>query len=329
MLPTFFGITLICFLIINLAPGGPIEQTIQAIKFSGSSVDAGGGGSQVGLSEDLIRSLREQYGFDKPILERYWIWLTNIAALDFGESYSFQEPVIDVIISKLPVSLQFGLSSFFFVYLISIPLGMLRAIKVNSLFDRITGILLVFAYAIPPLIVGIVLITFFAGGSYFSWFPTGLLHSDDYETFTTWEKILNRAHHFVLPLTAYILGEFAGVTNLVRNSFLDVIKSDFVRTARAKGLSERVVLFKHALRNSILVLVVGMAGFLQVFLAGSFIVESLFQLDGIGRLSITSVYSRDYTVLMGILFLSAVTSLLGRLMVDILYTLVDPRIDFK
>jgi microcin C transport system permease protein len=252
-----------------------------------------------------------------------------VAVLDFGESYSFQEPVIDVIVSKLPVSLQFGLTSFFLVYFISIPLGMLRAIKVNSFFDRATGVILVFTYAIPPLIIGIVLITFFAGGSYFSWFPTGLLHSDDYENLTAWGKFIDRVHHFVLPLTAYILGEFAGVTNLMRNSFLDVIKSDFIRTARAKGLSERVVLFKHALRNSILVLIVGMAGFLQVFLAGSFIVESLFQLDGIGRLSVTSVYSRDYNVLMGMLFLSAVTSLLGRLMVDILYTFVDPRIDFK
>lgn len=331
LIPTFFGITLVAFVIINLAPGSPIEQKIQAIRF-GNQGDRGGGTATrgtVGMNEDIINAMKKQYGFDKPIHERYIIWLKNLSRLDFGDSFTYEEPVMDVIISKFPVSLQFGVASLILTYLICVPLGMAKAIRAGSVFDAASGLVLYLAYAIPPLVLGVMLITFFAGGSYFSWFPTGLLRSDDYDAFTTWGKIVDRAHHFVLPLICYILGGFAELTVLMRNSLLDVIKQDYVRTARAKGLSEKMVLYKHAMRNALIPVAVNLGGFLQVFLAGSLIVETLFQLDGLGRLSYTSILSRDYNVIMGLIFFNSVTLMAGRLLTDITYVLIDPRIDFK
>jgi microcin C transport system permease protein len=331
LIPTFFGITLVAFVIINLAPGSPIEQKIQAIRF-GNQGDRGGGTATrgtVGMNEDIINAMKKQYGFDKPIHERYIIWLKNLSRLDFGDSFTYEEPVMDVIISKFPVSLQFGVASLILTYLICVPLGMAKAIRAGSVFDAASGLVLYLAYAIPPLVLGVMLITFFAGGSYFSWFPTGLLRSDDYDAFTTWGKIVDRAHHFVLPLICYVLGGFAELTVLMRNSLLDVIKQDYVRTARAKGLSEKMVLYKHAMRNALIPVAVNLGGFLQVFLAGSLIVETLFQLDGLGRLSYTSILSRDYNVIMGLIFFNSVTLMAGRLLTDITYVLIDPRIDFK
>lgn len=332
LIPTFFGITMISFIIINLAPGSPIEQKIQAIRFG----DQGAGASSqtstmgtVGLNEEIIESLKKQYGFDKPVHVRYFIWLKNLAQLDFGDSFTYEEPVLDVIISKFPVSLQFGVASLILTYLICIPLGIAKGVKAGSTFDAVSGLVLFFMYAVPPLVLGIFLITFFAGGSYFSWFPTGLLHSDSYEYMTTWGKIVNRIHHFVLPLTCYVFGGFAGLTMLMRNSLLDVIKQDYIRTARAKGLDEKRVLFKHALRNALIPIAVNLGSFLQVFLSGSLIIETVFQLDGIGLLGYKSLLARDYNVMMGLLFFSSVTLMLGRLLTDIAYVLIDPRIDFK
>jgi microcin C transport system permease protein len=206
---------------------------------------------------------------------------------------------------------------------------MAKAVRAGSFFDAVSGIMLYLAYAIPPLVLGVFLITFFAGGSYFSWFPTGLLRSDDYDSLTTWGQIMNRAHHFVLPLICYLIGGFAELTVLMRNSLLDVIRQDYVRTARAKGLDERVVLYKHAMRNALIPVAVNLGGFLQVFLAGSLIIENVFQLDGLGRLGYTSILARDYNVIMGLIFFNAVTLMIGRLLSDITYVLIDPRIDFK
>lgn len=335
LIPTFFGITLVSFFLINLAPGGPIEQKLQAIRF-GAAMGGGDGGSggggrmrESGATEEVIEALKKQYGFDKPIHERYFIWLKNIAAFDFGNSFTYEEPVIDVIKSKLPVSVQFGIASLILTYLVCIPLGVQKALKAGTRFDHITGIILYAAYAIPPLVLGILLIVFFAGSSYLSWFPIGGFRSDDYESLTTMGKILDRAHHFVLPLACYMIAGFTELSILVRNSMLDVIKSDYVRTARAKGLSERTVIFKHALRNALIPVVTGMAGFFGVFLAGSLIVEQIFNLDGIGLLGYNSLLSRDYNVIMALSFISSLVLLFGRIFSDILYVLVDPRIDFK
>lgn len=334
LVPTFFGITLVTFFLINLAPGGPVEQKLQAMRFGAAAGGGGDSGSTSGrgetaVSEEVLEALKKQYGFDKPVHVRYVIWLGNIFRLDFGDSFTYEEPVTDVIKSKFPVSLQFGVASLFLVYLVSIPLGIMKARRAGQPFDHITGLILYFTYSIPPLVLGIFLIVFFAGTSYLNWFPIGGLKSDDYEYFTTWGKIADRMWHFVLPLICYMIGSFTQLTMLMRNSMLDVIKSDYVRTARAKGLSERKVIYKHALRNALIPIATGLSGFFGLFLAGSLIIEQIFNLDGIGLLGYQSILSRDYNVIMGLTFISALILLFGRLFSDIVYVLIDPRIDFK
>lgn len=334
MIPTFFGITIVTFVLINLAPGSPIEQKLQAIRF-GSAGGGGGGSSSAGVNsrgdtsvnEEVIEALKKQYGFDKPLHERYIIWLKNLSRLDFGESFTYQEPVIDVIKSKFPVSLQFGIASLILTYLVCIPLGIRKAIKAGAFFDRATTIILNLTYSIPPLVLGIFLIVVFAGK--LNMFPIGGIQSDDYESLTVLGKIWDRAHHFVLPLICYMIGGFTELSVLMRNSMLDIIKSDFVRTARAKGLSENVVIFKHALRNALIPIATGLGGFFGAFLAGSLIIEQMFNLDGIGLLGYQSVLSRDYNVIMGITFISSMLLMFGRVFSDIIYVLIDPRIDFK
>jgi microcin C transport system permease protein len=334
MIPTFFGITILSFFIINLAPGGPIEQKIQAMRF-GSQMAAEGSGAggnhskESGVNEEIIQALKEQYGFDKPIHVRYFIWLKNIVKLDFGQSFTYEEPAMDVITSKFPVSLQFGLASLFLTYLVCIPLGVAKAIKAGTAFDRASSIVLFVMYAVPPLILGIYLITLFAGGTYFNWFPIGGAQSDLYDTLPFMGKVMDRIHHFILPLVCYMIGGFTGLTTLQRNSMLDVIKSDYVRTARAKGLSEKVVYYKHALRNALIPIATGVGGFFGVFLSGSLLIENIFNLDGIGRLSYTSILARDYNVIMAMIFLSSMVLLFGRLFSDIIYVIIDPRIDYK
>lgn len=334
LIPTFFGITLMTFLIINMAPGGPVEQKLQAIRFGGglggeSGGAHGGGRTGSGANEEVIAALKKQYGFDKPVHVRYLIWLKNIARLDFGKSFTYEEPVIDVIASKFPVSLQFGIASLILTYLVCIPLGVRKAIKAGGLFDQVTGIILYFAYSIPALVLGIFLIVFFAGSNYLDWFPIGGFQSDAYDTLTFWGKVGDRFMHFVLPLVCYMISGFTELSMLMRNSMLDVIKSDYVRTARAKGLSEKTVIFKHSLRNALIPIATGISGFFGIFLAGSLIIEQVFNLDGIGLLSYQSILARDYNVIMGITFISSMVLLFGRIFSDIVYVLVDPRIDFK
>ncbi|MBX3040070.1 MAG: ABC transporter permease subunit [Bdellovibrionaceae bacterium] len=333
MVPTFFGITLVTFVLINLAPGGPVEQKLQAMRFGaaggGSDSSSANSKGDAAVSEEIIEALKKQYGFDKPVHVRYFIWIKNIFRFDFGNSFTYEEPVTSVIASKFPVSLQFGLASLFLTYLISIPLGIMKARHAGSWFDRVTGLILYGTYSVPTLVLGIFLIVFFAGSGYLNWFPIGSLRSDDYDSFTLMGKIGDRLWHFVLPLICYLMGSFTQLTMLMRNSMLDVIKSDFVRTAKAKGLSDQKVIYKHALRNALIPIATGLSGFFGVFLAGSLIVEQIFNLDGIGLLSYQSILSRDYNVIMGLTFMSALVLLFGRLFSDIVYVLIDPRIDFK
>ncbi len=324
-IPTFLGITLITFLIINAAPGGPIEQKLQKIRMGGG----GDGGRSTAISQEILDGLSKQYGFDKPVHERYFIWLKNISKLDFGQSFSYQEPVIDVITQKFPVSLSFGFASLILTYLVCIPLGVKKAINAGGKFDQISGIVLYVLYAVPPLVLGILLIVWFAGGSHFDLFPIGNIHSDNYDTMTSFQQFSDRVYHFVLPLTCYMLGNFTGLTMLVRNSMLDIIKSDYIRTARSKGLADKMVYYKHALRNALIPVATGLGGYLRVFLAGSLVIERIFNLDGIGLLSYNSILARDYNVIMGITFISALLLLAGNILSDIIYVMVDPRIDFK
>ena len=330
MIPTLVGISLVCFLIINMAPGGPIERTIQQMKFAGAAGggDLGGGGSQVGISEEVIEALKKQYGFDKPLLVRYGIWLKNILTLDFGNSFTYQEPVTQVVMQRFPVSLQFGITSLLLVYIICIPLGIFKAVKEGSKFDTGTSFVLFIMYSIPTVMMAILLVVFMAGSSFLDLFPVGGLYSDDYFEMGFFERIFDRIHHFALPLICYMLHSFTALTFLMKNSFLDQIKLDYVRTAQAKGLDEKTVFYKHALKNALIPIVTGLNSFLLVMFQGSIIIEQIFQLDGIGLLTYRAVLDSDYNVLMALIFIPAMLLLLGRLITDVVYTFVDPRIDF-
>lgn len=328
IIPTLIGITLIVFFIINLAPGSPIEQQLQALKFS-SSAEAESAAGTASVSNEILEALKKQYGFDKPVHERYFIWLKNLVVFDFGESFTYEEEVMDVISSKFPVSLQFGLASLILSYLISIPLGVFKAIRHGSKFDFVSSFLLFLAYSIPGFMLAIVLIVFFAGGSFLDIFPIGGLYSDFYDEMNSFERIIDRVYHFILPLICYTIGSYTTLTLLMKNSLMDEINKDYVRTARAKGLGEKAVYFKHALRNALIPIVTGLGGFLGIFFAGSLLLEKIFQLDGIGLLGFNSILSRDYNVIMGLLAIQAFLMLIGNIISDIAYVLVDPRIDFK
>ena len=334
MIPTLFGITLVVFVIINLAPGSPVDQQIRQIRFG--SMGAGGGGgagsnasTEGAVSEEVIEALKKQYGFDKPMHIRYWIWLKNLARLDFGESFSYEEPVTDVIVSKMPVSIQFGVVSLFLSYLVCIPLGVLKAIKNGTAFDLSSSFILFAMYSIPGFMLGILLIVLFAGGRFFEWFPVGELYSDMYDDLTSWGKIQDRIHHFILPLISFMISSFTILTMLMKNSLLEEIKKDYIRTARAKGISETVVYLKHALRNALIPIATGIGSFVSVFFASSLLIETIFSLDGMGLLGYQSILERDYNVIMGLVFIQSALMLIGNLISDMAYVLVDPRIDFK
>ena len=330
MIPTLFGITLVCFVIINLAPGSPIEQKLSQMRFGGQV----GGGSAAGnnsgaVSQEVIDALKKQYGFDKPIHIRYLIWLKNIATFDFGESFSYQMPVTDVILDKLPVSLQFGFASLILTYLISIPLGISKAVRDGSRYDMMTSVLLMVAYSVPPLIVGILLRVYLSGQTFLDILPLGELYSDNYMDLSFWGKVWDRTSHFIMPLTCYVINSFTVLTFLMKNSLMEEVRLDYIRTARAKGLDENKVIYKHALRNALIPILTGLGSFLTVFFAGSIIIEQIFNLDGMGLLGYKSILSRDYNVIMALIFLQSLLSMVGRLISDITYVMVDPRIDFQ
>lgn len=330
MIPTLIGVSILMFAMVNLAPGSPIEQKIQQMRFGGVGQTTTDTSSNNGaVSEEVIEALKKQYGFDKPLYERYWIWLKNLATLDFGDSFTYEEPVLDVVVSKLPVSIQFGLISFLMSYLICIPLGVIKAVKAGTKFDAVSSFILSGLYSIPPFMLGILLLVYFAGGTFVDWFPIGDLVSDYYDDLSFFGQISDRVWHFILPLIAYMVGQFTLLTLLMRNSMLDVISQDYIRTAKAKGLADKMVYMKHALRNALIPIVTGFGHFLSLFFAGSLLIERIFNLDGIGLLGYQSLLERDYNVIMGLFFIQTVLMFLGNLISDILYTVVDPRIDFS
>ena len=334
ILPTLFGVTLISFVIINMAPGGPIEQKLQQIRFGNThGTDTGTGGSMgshgnQGVSQAVMDALKKQYGFDKPLLVRYGIWVNNLAHLDFGNSFTYEEPVTDVIVRKMPVSLMFGLVSFFLSHLISIPLGVMKAVKNGQKFDTLSSFVLFVAYSTPSFMLAILLIVLFGGGSFFSWFPITGIISDNYDDLGFFAKVWDRVHHFILPLSCYMIGQFTTLTILMKNSLLEEIKKDYIRTARSKGVAERWVIFKHALRNALIPIATGFGSFLSVFFAGSLLLETIFSLDGMGLLGYSSILSRDYNVIMGLLVIETFLYLVGNIVSDLLYVAIDPRIDF-
>lgn len=313
---------MVCFFIINLAPGGPVEQKLSQLQMGG------GGAMGSAISEEVVQALKKQYGFDKPVHIRYMLWLKSILTLNFGESFVYEEPVMDVITAKFPVSLQFGIFSFFLTYLICIPLGLLKALRDGQKFDFISTIVLLVMYSIPPLILGILLKTYLTGGGVLNWFPVGDLHSDTYFDKNFLGKVGDRVHHFILPLICYMTGSFTVLTTLTKNSLLNEMHLDYIRTARAKGLAMKWVTYRHALRNALIPIVTGIGGFISIFLAGHLIVEKIFNLDGIGLLSYTSLLNRDYQVIMALIVFYSTVAILANLISDVAYVLVDPRIDF-
>ncbi|WP_444436473.1 microcin C ABC transporter permease YejB [Pseudomonas sp. A6] len=347
IVPTLFGILLINFIIIQAAPGGPVDQMIA--KLEGVNAAAGGatgriagsggelassGGSHYrggqGLDPELVKEIERMYGFDKPAPERFWIMLKNYVHLDFGSSFFRDAKVTDLIIEKLPVSISLGLWSTLIMYLVSIPLGIAKAVRNGSQFDIWTSSAIIIGYAIPAFLFAILLVVLFAGGSYWDWFPLRGLTSNDFDELSTFGKVKDYFWHLALPITALVIGNFATITLLTKNSFLDEIGKQYVVTARAKGLTERQVLYGHVFRNAMLLIIAGLpSALLGVFFTGSLLIEVIFSLDGLGLLSFESALNRDYPVVFGTLFIFTLFGLIMKLVSDVLYTLVDPRIDFE
>lgn len=326
MLPTLFGITLVCFVLIQIVPGGPVEKAIQRMRF-GANGDQGS--AKVEVTEKLRAQLEKQYGFDQPIHVRYVKWLGDIAQLDFGRSYYYEEPVIKLITERFPVSLTFGIFNFFLTYLISIPLGISKAVRDGTRFDSWTSIALFVAYSVPPFALGILLIVFFCGGSYFDWFPLQGLVSDNFDDMSRSAQLYDYLHHAFLPLLCYIIGSFALITMLMKNSLIEQLSQDYKRTAEAKGMTRLSVIYKHCVRNALIPIATGLGSYIGLFLTGSLLIEQVFGLDGLGRLSYESITERDYPVVLAIIFLGAVATLLGNLISDLMYVVIDPRIDFN
>ncbi|RMF35176.1 MAG: microcin C ABC transporter permease YejB [Alphaproteobacteria bacterium] len=343
IVPTMLGILVINFAIIQFLPGGPIEQIIAQLNEAGNVTERiTGGGQEIavgdeggylgrrGLDESFIKELEQQFGFDKPPLERFLLMVGNYARFDFGESYFRSISVVDLVIEKMPVSITLGLWSTLLAYLISIPLGIRKAVRDGTIFDSWTSAVIIAAYAIPGFLFAVLLLVFFAGGSYYQWFPLRGLVSSNWHELSLVDKVLDYFWHITLPVVASSIASFAALTLLTKNSFLDEIRKQYVITARAKGLSERRVLYGHVFRNAMLIVISNFPGlFLAVFFGGSLIIETIFSLDGLGRLSFESVVKRDYPVVFGTLYVFGLLGLLVNLLSDLTYVWIDPRIDFE
>jgi peptide/nickel transport system permease protein len=319
LVPTLLGITLITFLIIQLAPGSPVERKLQLEE----GIKAGS------ITKDIIEQTKKLYGLDKPIYVRYWIWLRQIATLNFGRSYKDHRPVIDKIAERLPVTLSLNIISIILVYMIAIPLGVISAIRQGSFSDRIITFCLFALYSIPNFWLAMVLIYFLGGGDFWDVFPVYGIISPGAEFYPFYKIALNFLWHITLPVICLTYADFAYLSRYQKGSLLEVLREDFVRTARAKGLSESRVILKHALRNSLIPIVTIVASILPAMIGGSVIIESIFSIPGIGQLGFESILSRDYPVIMAIATITAFLTLIGILISDIAYVFVDPRISFE
>ncbi|MFI9652978.1 microcin C ABC transporter permease YejB [Guyparkeria halopsychrophila] len=338
MIPTLFGILLISFAVIQFVPGGPVEQLMMQLKggTQGAAAESGGqftGGlyrGEQGLGEEQIEQFREFYGFDQPAYKRFGDMLGNYLTFNLGESYFYQRSVGELIVEKLPVSISLGIWTFLLTYLVSIPLGVAKAVRDGSKFDSITSTVILVGYAIPGFVLGLVLLVLLGGGSFVQWFPLRGLTSDNFEQLSLMGKILDYLWHLVLPITAMVVGNFAVMTMLTKNSFLEEIRKQYVLTARAKGLAERTVLYRHVFRNALIPIITGFpAAFIGAFFTGSLLIETIFSLDGLGLLSYNAVLQRDYPVVLGTLYVFSLIGLFGKLLSDLIYVWVDPRIHFE
>ncbi len=350
VIPTLIGIMTVNFIIIQIAPGGPVEQMIA--KLQGEAVSAterlSGGGEDVkgqkkavsektskyrgaqGLAPELVEEIEKMYGFDKPVHVRFLNMMLDYATFDFGDSFFRDQKVVDLVLEKMPVSISLGIWSTLAIYLVSIPLGIRKALKHGTRFDIWSSTFVILGNAIPTFLFAILLIIIFAGGSYLSWFPLRGLVSDNISNLPWWQQILDYFWHLVLPITAILIGSFASLTMLTKNSFLDEINRQYVITARAKGIAERRVLYGHVFRNAMLIIIAGFpAAFIGMFFTGSLLIEIIFSLDGLGLLGFESTIQRDYPVMFGTLFIFTLLGLIVGIISDIMYTVIDPRIDFE
>jgi len=367
VIPTLFGVMVINFALTQFVPGGPVQQVIARLEGEGDSIQNLGGTADAGVQEEtaggyvgarglppeFIAKLEVQFGFARivcaegftgtpsvtapeckkekiPAVERFFIMMGNYLTFDFGQSYFRSISVVDLVIEKMPVSITLGLWSTLIAYLVSIPLGIRKAVRDGSGFDTWTSSVIIAAYAIPGFLFAILLMVVFAGGSYFQWFPLRGLTSDGWENMSLWGKITDYLWHITLPVTAQLISSFAVLTLLTKNSFLDEIKKQYVLTARAKGLSEARVLYGHVFRNAMLIVIAGFPGlFLAVFFGSSLLIEVIFSLDGLGQLGFRSAVERDYPVIFGTLFAFGLIGLVVGILSDLMYVFVDPRIDFE
>ena len=351
MIPTIFGIMLVSFIVVQFAPGGPVERIVAQLQGLDGGNRLGGGGSDIGsaaisqtggggefsskyrgaqgLDPKFLADLEKQFGFDKPAYERFWIMIRNYAVFDFGKSYFRDTPVLKLIGEKLPVSISLGLWMTLLSYVISIPLGIAKAVRDGSRFDVWTSGVVIIGYAVPSFLFAILLIIMFAGGSFYQIFPLRGLTSDNWADLDPWHKATDYLWHITLPVIALSVGAFATSTFLTKNSFLDEIKKQYVQTARMKGLSESRVLYGHVFRNAMMIVVAGFPGaFISAFFTGALLIESIFSLDGLGLLSYESILNRDYPVVFANLYIFALLGLVVNLLSDLTYTWIDPRIDF-
>ena len=327
MLPTLLGVLLVTFLVTQFVPGGPVEQYVaEARRGAGGGEGAAYRGSQ-GVDPKRIAEIKALYGFDKPPHERFVQMLGQFARFDLGKSFFHNKDVWQLIVEKLPVSVSLGLWTFFISYLVAVPLGVAKAVRAGTRFDFVTTLLVLVGYAIPGFVLGIALLVVFGGQ--LQWFPLRGLFSPNFDELSVGGKIVDYLWHIVLPVTAMVLGSFAVTTMLTKNAFLEEIRKQYVLTARAKGLSDRRVLWKHIFRNALIPIVTGFpAAFIGAFFTGSLLIETLFSLDGLGLLSYESVIRRDYPVVMGALYLFTLIGLVTKLISDLAYVWVDPRVKF-
>ncbi len=357
MIPTLFGIMVLNFLIVQAAPGGPIEQIVARLQ--GTAVEAtarvsGSAGGEAaapgqhmrennasatassryrgaqGVDPELIKELEKQFGFDQPLHVRFFKMIGNYLRFDFGKSYFRDQKVLDLVISKMPVSMSLGIWTTLIIYLVSIPLGIRKAVKDGSKFDIWTSAAIIAGYAIPSFLFAVLLIVLFAGGRYLEWFPLRGLTSDNWDALSWPARIADYFWHITLPITAMVIGGFASLTMLTKNSFLDEINKQYVLTARAKGLSENRVLYGHVFRNAMLLVIAGFpSAFIAILFTGSLLIEVIFSLDGMGLLGFEAAINRDYPVMFGTLYFFTLLGLILNLIGDLMYVAVDPRIDFE
>jgi microcin C transport system permease protein len=330
MVPTLFGVLLLTFAVVQFVPGGPVEQYLAEAK-AGASMGAEGGlsyrGAQ-GVDPKRLEQAKALYGFDKPAPERFWQMLKQFARFDLGTSFFQNRKVSELIWEKLPVSMSLGLWTFFISYGIAVPLGIAKAVRAGTRFDLVTSTLVLVGFAIPGFVLGVALLVVFGGQ--LQWFPLRGLTSSDWESLSWGARIVDYLWHIAMPVTAMVMSSFATITILTKNSFLEEIRKQYVLTARAKGLPERVVLWKHVMRNALIPIVTGFpAAFIGAFFTGSLLIETQFSLDGLGLLSYESVIRRDYPVVMGTLYLFTLIGLVTKLVSDLCYAWVDPRVTFE